>query len=110
MSMGGHKKVLGGMFGKESTNYNVDLNVTPLMDVMSNILFFLLASFGATVVAILPTTVPVKSSEISPQAPPEEDKVDVSLKADDKGLAITAQSPHIDPSALREFSIKLPKK
>ena len=47
----------GGLFGKESTaSYEVYLNLTPLMDVMSNILFFLLAAFGASAgIAVVPT-------------------------------------------------------
>ena len=84
MSAGG-KGIGAGLFGKDSgTVYEVYLNLTPLMDVMSNLLFFLLASFGATMVAIMPTTVPtVSSGESTPDPDKTEDAVNVTLRADD---------------------------
>lgn len=113
MSFGGEKKPgLSGLFGKESaTSYDVYLNLTPLMDVMSNILFFLLAAFGATIVAVLPTTVPVASSDTTPAAETqEEEKVSLTIKADAAGLTVNCQSPNIDPSALADLSSKIGKK
>jgi biopolymer transport protein ExbD len=116
MSLGGsdhNKGALGGLFGKDSqnANYSVHLNVTPLMDVMSNILFFLLASFGATVVAVLPTTVPVRSTDTTQSdKPPDEEKVDVTIRADASGLNVNAASPNIDPAILKQLGAKLPKR
>lgn len=105
-----HGGGLGGLFGKESaTALSVDLNITPLMDVMSNILFFLLAAFGSTVVAILPTTVPVRSTDTA-VAEAQEEKVNVSLRADATGLTLKAESSNIDPALLKDFAAKLPKK
>ncbi len=112
MSFGGGKhQPLGGLFGKESQSgdYSVYLNVTPLMDVMSNILFFLLASFGATIVAIVPTTVPVRSAAAPETPAEEEDKVDVSVKLDLNGMTVSAQSARIDPATLKDLQVSLPK-
>ncbi len=106
MAFGGgdHRQVLGGgLFGKESTtSYEVYLNLTPLMDVMSNILFFLLAAFGSSLIAILPTTVPIRSTEAGP--PPEEDKVTVNVRADGSGLAVNCDSAAMTPESLRELN------
>jgi biopolymer transport protein ExbD len=41
----------------------VSLNLTALMDILSNLLFFLLAAFGATVVMAINATVPVRSDK-----------------------------------------------
>jgi biopolymer transport protein ExbD len=111
MSFGGGKKPgLSGLFGNESaTSYDVYLNLTPLMDVMSNILFFLLAAFGATVVAILPTTVPVRSTDTA-AAVAEEEKVNVTIKAEALLLTVGCDSPNIDPAKLRELAGKIGKK
>ena len=87
MSASGTKPLGGGLFGKESAlTMEVYLNLTPLMDVMSNILFFLLASFGASALAVLSTTVPVQSTEDSSIAS-EEDKVTVTVVASVKSLS-----------------------
>lgn len=103
----------GGLFGKESsTNYDVYLNLTPLMDVMSNILFFLMASFGATAVSVLPTTVPVQQAESDSTPPPEslEKRVTATLRVDGQGMSLACDSPNVDPEILRQYALKLPKK
>jgi biopolymer transport protein ExbD len=43
----------------------IQLNLTALMDILSNLLFFLLAAFGATIVMVINAAVPVQSSEDS---------------------------------------------
>lgn len=43
----------------------VQLNLTALMDILSNLLFFLLAAFGATIVMVINGTMPVQSSDES---------------------------------------------
>jgi biopolymer transport protein ExbD len=94
----------GGVFGKESaTSYEVYLNLTPLMDVMSNILFFLLAAFGATLVAVLPTSIPTRGDP-SENASAQEEKVTITVRADAQGLTLALDSPHVDPSVLKPFS------
>src|SRR5438045_77596 len=110
MAFGGAEKKYsygGGLFGKESgTNYEVYLNLTPLMDVMSNILFFLLAAFGASVVAIMPLTVPVRTDDMPPPES-EPDRVTVMMRADATGLAINCESTTLGPDELSPFAAKL---
>ncbi|MBN1959739.1 MAG: biopolymer transporter ExbD [Deltaproteobacteria bacterium] len=102
---GGHRSPLGGAFGKESaTSYEVYLNLTPLMDVMSNILFFLLAAFGSTLIAVLPTTIPTRGDTSFAAPIPEEEKVNITVRADATGLTLKCDSPNIDPSKLKEYS------
>lgn len=52
------------VFG-ETLPQSVELNLTALMDILSNLLFFLLASFGATIVMSINATVPVQSADSS---------------------------------------------
>jgi biopolymer transport protein ExbD len=102
---GHHSSAFGGVFGKESaTSYEVYLNLTPLMDVMSNILFFLLAAFGSTLVAVLPTTIPTRGDAPSADAVPKEAKVNATVRADAQGLTLNCDSPNVDPAQLKEFS------
>lgn len=55
------------VFGEE-TVASVTLNLTALMDILSNLLFFLLACFGTTIVMGINATVPVQSSDQSSMA------------------------------------------
>jgi biopolymer transport protein ExbD len=99
-----------GLFGKDTgITYDVYLNLTPLMDVMSNILFFLLAAFGASSLAILATTVPVQSSEETSIAA-EEDKVTVTLRAEAAaGFTVQCDSVTMTKEQLRAYGAKLAK-
>ena len=104
------KSGLGGLFGKESqAGMDVYLNLTSLMDVMSNILFFLLAAFGVSTIAILPTTVPVQTSDGNDIAE-ATDKVTVMLRVDKSGLNVTCESATIAHDILDGYGAKLPKK
>jgi len=73
MSGGGGGEVEEGgssgtnVFGEEATPV-VSLNLTALMDILSNLLFFLLAAFGATIVMSINATVPVQSADKSDMA------------------------------------------
>ena len=70
------------VFG-ESETPQVDLNLTALMDILSNLLFFLLASFGATIVMSINGTVPVQSAERSDVADAKDQvTVNVNLAPD----------------------------
>lgn len=100
----------GGLFGKESTaSYDVYLNLTPLMDVMSNILFFLLAAFGASAVAVFAVSVPIDATSDAANTP-LEDKVTVTLRADAAGLTLGCTDPVKGPDALRVCARTLPKR
>ena len=82
------------IFG-ESLPQQVDLNLTALMDILSNLLFFLLASFGATIVMSINGTVPVQSASDSDIADNKlQVTVNVNLAKDrlDIAAAGTAQT------------------
>jgi biopolymer transport protein ExbD len=81
---GGGQNVFG-----ESTIQSVDLNLTALMDILSNLLFFLLASFGATIVMSINATVPVQSADKSDVADTKQ-TVTVNLKVSKEGFEVTA--------------------
>ncbi|MBI2892036.1 MAG: biopolymer transporter ExbD [Deltaproteobacteria bacterium] len=110
MAFGQPKQGMGsGLFGKESAlNAEVYLNLTPLMDVMSNILFFLLATFGASVIAILPTTVPVRSDDSSVDS--ALDRVTVTLRADAEALTISCESGTLTDEQLATYRARLAKR
>jgi biopolymer transport protein ExbD len=107
-SSGGHSAFGKGMFGKESQTYDVYLNLTPLMDVISNILFFLLAAFGTSVVAILPATIPLQSGEET-SIETEADKVTVTLNVDQTGVDVLCESVTMTKEQLRGCGGRLNK-
>jgi biopolymer transport protein ExbD len=108
--MSANKTALGhGLFGADSqATVDVYLNLTPLMDVMSNILFFLLAAFGASAVAVLSVTVPVESP-LPAAAGAAQDKVIVTLRADAGGLSLGCQDESRLPEDLAVCSRRIPK-
>ncbi len=100
----------GSMFGAEgSAEVNVDLNLTPLMDVMSNILFFLLASFGAAIISFLGVSVPVQSD--GEPAPPKSDTITLNLQITPDAYKLNAaQNDAADPAKLAAVKQTIPKK
>src|SRR5262249_36352446 len=67
---------------------HVELNLTALMDILSNLLFFLLASFGATIVMSINGPAPVQSAEKSDVADAADQvTVNVNLATDRIELA-----------------------
>jgi biopolymer transport protein ExbD len=80
---GGQKTV----FGEEAVG-PVELNLTALMDILSNLLFFLLASFGATIVMAINGTVPVQSADKSDVADTSQ-TVTVAVTLSKAGYEIT---------------------
>ena len=89
----------------------VYLNLTPLMDVMSNILFFLLASFGASAVAVYSVTVPVDASaDVRPADKQPDESVTVTLRADAGGISLGCSSPARLPETLRICNQQVPKR
>jgi biopolymer transport protein TolR len=91
---GGGEEEGGGatVFG-EDTAQPVELNLTALMDILSNLLFFLLACFGATIVMGINATVPVQSSSSSMSDTSQSVTAGVSLTKDglDVNILGTAQ-------------------
>jgi biopolymer transport protein ExbD len=81
---GGSTNVFG-----EAPAATVQLNLTALMDILSNLLFFLLAAFGATIVMVINGTVPVQSAEESSVADTKR-AVTINISVTKEGFAISA--------------------
>lgn len=71
----------GGGSDDDATNFDL----TALMDVLSNIIFFLMASFGAAVVAGLPASVPTISEAGDSDVARDEQKVTLTLQVKGDG-------------------------
>lgn len=97
----------GSVFGEAAEGGSVDLNLTPLMDVMSNILFFLLASVGASVVALLPASVPTRSDSAG-SAEPARDQVMVTLQLAPVGFTANLQNESLPAAELQALRFSLP--
>jgi biopolymer transport protein ExbD len=67
----------------------VQLNLTALMDILSNLLFFLLAAFGATIVMVINGTVPVQSADESGVADTKR-AVTVNVTVSKDGFQVSA--------------------
>lgn len=67
----------------------VQLNLTALMDILSNLLFFLLAAFGATIVMVINGTVPVQSADESGVADMKR-AVTVNVALKKEGFSVSA--------------------
>jgi biopolymer transport protein ExbD len=67
----------------------VQLNLTALMDILSNLLFFLLAAFGATIVMVINGTVPVQSADESGVADTKR-AVTLSVSVNKDGFGVSA--------------------
>jgi biopolymer transport protein ExbD len=83
------------IFGEESAAA-VTLNLTALMDILSNLLFFLLACFGTTIVMGINATVPLQSPHDSSLADTKQ-SVTAHVSVEKDGLDVTlvgsAQTP-----------------
>ena len=86
-------------------------DLTALMDILSNIIFFLMASFGAAVVAIVPASVPTISEGGENDTATEEDKVTVTMKVEPDGkVAISAANNEMLPEELAPYDKTIPGK
>ncbi|GEM_PF-1876694 len=111
-SMFGPQKhsIFGGGGGGDADEFAVDLNLTPLMDVMSNILFFLLAGFGAAIISFLAASVPLQSESDSPPEQPKLDKVTVNLQILGDSYKIGASGDKIPEEDLAKLKQTIPKR
>jgi biopolymer transport protein ExbD len=101
----------GGGGGASDGPGVVDLNLTPLMDVMSNILFFLLASFGAAIISFLACSVPVQSDDPNTNpTEPRTDQVTCNLQINPDGFKVNLSNDKIAREKLDELKISIPKK
>ncbi len=80
------------------------VDLTALLDVLSNIIFFLMVSFGATLVAVLPAKVPTVADEENPDSSQNLGLVSVVIKlSSDGGVDISAFSEDVDKGELHQF-------
>ncbi len=89
----------------------VDFDLTALMDILSNIIFFLMASFGAAVVSVLPASVPTISEAGDNDTERELDKVTVTMTLAPDGLVtISAANNDMLPEELAPYTKTVPAK
>jgi len=99
---GEQKSGFGGganVFG-ESGAVDVSLNLTALMDILSNLLFFLLASFGATIIMVINGAVPVQSADKSDLADTKQ-SVTLNVRLMKTGFEINATGSGQTPEELK---------
>jgi biopolymer transport protein ExbD len=85
----------------------VQLNLTALMDILSNLLFFLLAAFGATIVMVINGTVPVQSAEDSDVADMKR-AVTVNVSINREGFRVAALGTAFSQEELDGMSRQIP--
>src|SRR5262249_49484338 len=90
-----------GSSDDEATRFDL----TALMDVLSNIIFFLMASFGAAVVAGLPASVPTISEAGENDTARDENKITLTLQVKADGqVAVNVANNEMAPEALAPYS------
>jgi hypothetical protein len=99
---GGGSNVFG-----EQAPASVTLNLTALMDILSNLLFFLLAAFGATIVMGINATVPVQSKDKSSVADTKQ-TVTAGISVGNSGFEISLQGTAQSEDELNRWHRKLP--
>lgn len=99
------------LFGSEgSDELVIDLNLTPLMDVMSNILFFLLASFGAAILSFMSASVPVEADpDTVVTQTPRTDRVTASIQFAPTGYSVSVSGDKMEASALEPYKRTIAK-
>ena len=85
----------------------VQLNLTALMDILSNLLFFLLAAFGATIVMVINGTVPVQSAEDSDVADMKR-AVTMNVSLNKEGFSLTALGTAFSQDELDQMARRIP--
>jgi biopolymer transport protein ExbD len=87
----------------------VFLNLTPMIDILTCLLFFLLLSFGAVLIALINASVPV-IADGDPNPTVSKMKVTMGLSIDDKGMLVTASHDQMSEEELGRLKKFLPKK
>jgi biopolymer transport protein ExbD len=95
------------VFGEEA-QASVTLNLTALMDILSNLLFFLLACFGTTIVMGINATTPVQSDKSS--VADTKQTVTVGVSVGKNGYDVTLLGQAQSPDELDRWRKKIPLK
>ncbi|MBK6849382.1 MAG: biopolymer transporter ExbD [Proteobacteria bacterium] len=102
----GHATALGGHSDEEEEVY---LNLTPMIDILTCLLFFLLISFGAVIIALISASVPVLSDgDADPNA--SRAKVTMGLQITDSALVVSASHDTMSEAELAGLRKTLPKR
>jgi biopolymer transport protein ExbD len=94
------------VFG-EPPSAPVTLNLTALMDILSNLLFFLLAAFGATIVMAINASVPVQSPDKSDMADTQK-SVTVNVVLTKEGFDISILRATLTPEEQQKWQKRIP--
>ena len=96
---------MAGGGSDEATSFDL----TALLDILSNIIFFLMASFGAAVVAVVPAGLPTISDSGENDTDTDTDKVTVTIAlAADGTVEISAANNEMLPDELAPFEKSVP--
>ena len=96
---------MAGGTDDEATSFDL----TALLDILSNIIFFLMASFGAAVIAMVPASVPTISEEGANDTAKDGDKVTVTMTlAPDGSVKISAANQELLPEDLEKYEKEIP--
>jgi len=106
------------MFEKHGTNSeenksvidDVVLNLTPMIDVLTTLLFFLLMSFGAIVVALINVSIPALSEGTDESEPEKDTKVTMSVQITEKGFIISGASDKLSEEDQKKLVRSIPVK
>ncbi len=92
------------IFGSEEVE-DTELNMIAFLSILSNMLFFLLASFGIAVISLIAANVPVvaESDEIFTV---DKDKVTVTLSITTRGFSVTAVNEMMTPAEAKALEKK----
>jgi biopolymer transport protein ExbD len=94
--------------GVEDDAEEVFLNLTPMIDILTCLLFFLLLSFGAVIIALLNASVPV-IADGDPDPNLSKTKVTMGLSISDKGFLVTASHDQLPEEELAKLKRSFPK-
>lgn len=92
----------GGLVDVGDEPEEIFLNITPMINVLVCLLFFLLASFGAVIIALINASVPVISdTPADPNA--SQAKLTMGVNIDEKGFLVTASHDKLSESELNRL-------
>jgi biopolymer transport protein ExbD len=87
---------------------DVVLNLTPMIDVLTTLLFFLLLSFGAIVVALINVSIPALSEGTDENEPEKDTKVTMSVLINEKGFIVSGASDKLSEEESKKLGRSIP--
>jgi biopolymer transport protein ExbD len=93
----------GSFLHSEEDQGSVFLNVTPLIDILTCLLFFLLLSFGAVIIALINVTVPALGDVTDQNEADKVVKITVTISITEKGFVVSASSDKLSENELKKL-------